>query len=228
MKSNPIPEQFQNNLGILSEDDYRIINEIKILLIGAGGLGGHFANTLVRLGIGNLCIVDFDVYDESNINRQLFSNHLTVGSYKVEVVKEELNKINSQCVVNVKTARIEDIPLLELEDFDYIVDAVDNVETKIYISGLAFKLNKPLLHAACGGWYGQVGWILPGNGLIKVLYDNEEGLENRLKNPAFNPAVIANIMVSEFVKFIQKDKQATINQLLLVDLYNNTMIKTGE
>lgn len=228
MKSNPIPEQFQNNLGILTEEDYKRLNSFRILLIGAGGLGGHLANTLIRLGVKNLTIVDFDVYDESNLNRQLFSNHLTVGNYKAEIVKDELNKINNHANIDIKIARIEDIPILELDDYDYLVDAVDNVDSKIYISDLALQLNIPLLHGACGGWYGQIGWILPGNQLIKELYDHEEGLENRLKNPSFNPAVIANIMASEFVKFIQNDKQATINQLLLVDLYNNTMIKTGE
>ncbi len=228
MKTFQMKDEYFNNLGVMSKEDLETLSQKRVLLVGAGGLGGHVANSLIRLGVMHLMIVDFDVYDFSNLNRQLFASQDTIGMYKADIVAAALRRIISDASIESKIARIEDIPSNLIKEYDIIIDAVDNIDSKKYIAKIAGELNKPLLHGACGGWYGQVGLILPGNKLIFDLYDKEEGLEEKLKNPSFNPAVIANIMVSEFLKFIQKDKQATINQLLLVDLYNNTMIKTGE
>lgn len=123
--------------------------------------------------------------------------------------------------------RVEEIKNSELEKYDYIIDAVDNIESKIYMVKLAKKLSIPLLHGACGGWYGQVGWILPGCNLLEDIYQNKNhGLEQDLKNPSFTPSLVASIMVSEFVKMIKKSDVITTNELLLIDCYNNVIMKS--
>ncbi len=223
-----IPKQFIENFGIMTEKTYDKIINCKVILIGLGGLGGFMANHLVRLGASNLTLVDYDRYTLSNLNRQLFSSMETIGKYKAEIVKEHLHQINPECTVEVGISDIKDIPIEDMRKFDYIIDAVDNPNTKIYIANLGKKLNIPVLHGACAGWYGQVGWILPNCSLIEDLYVNEVmGLEDQLKNPSFTPAAVAAIMASEFVKFIQDIKKATVNHILMIDLYNNTIIKNG-
>lgn len=220
-----IPKQFIENFGIMTEKTYNKIINCKIILIGLGGLGGYIANHLVRLGVNNLKLVDYDRYTLSNLNRQLFSSMETVGRYKAEIIKGHLHKINPQCMVEVALSDIKDIQIADMKNFDYIIDAVDNPSTKIYIASLGKKLNIPVLHGACAGWYGQVGWILPNCSLIEDLYgDAKKGIEEQLKNPSFTPAVVASIMASEFVKFIQDINKATVNRILMIDLYNNTII----
>jgi len=221
--------QFQNNRGILTDDDFSIIQRSNIVIVGLGGLGGHFANNIVRLGVEHITLIDFDSFDESNLNRQLFSNHSAIGTPKATVLKDALLNINPNCIIHTHIEKIENIDMSQFDHADFIIDAVDTPTTKIYLSALSTTLNIPLLHGACAGWYGQIGWILPGCALLQETYEqNIPGLEDKLLNPSFMPSAIAAIMTSEFVKFIQGSKETIINQLLLIDLYNNTTIKTGD
>ncbi len=221
-------KQFSKNFGVMDQKDYQVLKSKRVLVVGLGGLGGNLCNLLVRLGLHQLMLVDFDRYDTTNLNRQLFSNHNTINEYKVDIIKEELLKINPNATIDKSISKIQDIPTSELKVYDYIIDTVDNPISKIYLSELGRKLNIPVLHGACAGWYGQVGWILPGNTLIEQTYINDEqGLEKDLMNPSFTPSAIASVMVSEFLKKIQNSDKTTTNQFLLVDLYNNQIIKTN-
>ncbi len=223
-----IPIQFRENLGVVSENDFLKLKKIKVIIVGLGGLGGNLVNNLVRLGVHNLLLVDDDVYEESNLNRQLFSNLNNIGKAKVEVVEDELKKINKAVNVDISITRIQEIDIATLKKYDCIIDTVDNPDTKIYLSNIKDKLNIPLLHGACAGWYGQVGWFLPGSDIVNEVYINKnKGMEKDLMNPSFTPSVVASIMASEFLKMIQNLENTTINELLLIDIYNNTMLKTG-
>jgi len=220
--------QFNSNLGVMSERDLIVLSNTKVIIVGLGGLGGNIANNLARLGVGSFLLVDFDKFQLTNLNRQLFSTHENIDSYKAKIVKNELLKINPQCKIDISINKIEDISIDDLNGYDYIIDAVDAPQTKIFLSVVSTLLNIPLLHGACAGWYGQVGWMLPGCKLIDELYGSKEyGLEKELLNPSFTPSVIAGIMSSEFLKFIQKDNNTIINQLLLIDLLTNSIMKSG-
>ena len=226
---NIMNKQFINNLGILSEADFSAMHDSHVVIVGLGGLGGNFSNNIIRLGIHNITLIDFDKFELSNLNRQLFSNQQNIGKYKVDVISAELKTINPNCNIRTINNRIENINLKDLNHIDYIVDAVDKPKTKIFLSKLCNNLNIPLLHGACAGWYGQVGWITPGCSLLEETYKGEvSGLETSLLNPSFTPSAVAAIMTSEFTKYIQGSKETTINELLLIDLYNNKMIKTGK
>lgn len=225
---NKVNKQFINNLGILNEVDFSALHDSHVVIVGLGGLGGNFSNNIIRLGIHNITLIDFDKFELSNLNRQLFSNQQNIGKYKVDVIRDALKNINPKCNIKTITNRIENINLKDLNHIDYIIDAVDTPKTKIYLSKLCNKLNIPLLHGACAGWYGQVGWITPGCSLLEETYKGGlSGLETSLLNPSFTPSAIAAIMTSEFTKYIQGSKESTINELLLIDLYNNKTIKTG-
>jgi len=177
-------ELHKNNLGIMTSDELSTIQDKKIMIVGLGGLGGHVADNLVRLGLKELVLVDFDVFEISNLNRQLYSTHSNLGEYKVNVLRDKLHKINPECSIYVSIEKVEDLLIENLKDIDYIIDAVDSPQTKVHIAELAYKLEIPLLHGACAGWYGQVGIILPGCDLIYDIYQNKEhGLETKLLNP---------------------------------------------
>jgi molybdopterin/thiamine biosynthesis adenylyltransferase len=221
--------QFSSNMGILSERDFMTLSKSKVIIVGLGGLGGNTANNLVRLGVSEILLIDFDRFSLTNLNRQLFSNHANLDSYKVNVIQSELLKINPSCKIEVLIDRIEDVSVDVLSNYDYLIDAVDSPQTKIYLSVLSTLLNIPLLHGACAGWFGQVGWILPGCELLNNMYmSSKNGIEKEMLNPSFIPSIVSGIMVSEFIKFIQKDKNTIINQLILIDALSNSIIKTGD
>ena len=215
-------DQFQENLGVLSKKELNILINTKVLLVGLGGLGGYIANSLVRLGVQSLILVDPDTFNLSNLNRQLFSSHTILGERKVEILKKELLDINPNAIIAIFPEKIETIDSSIFEDIDILIDAVDNIKTKCYMEDLGKQLNIPLLHGAIGGWFGQFGLISPGSNILNELYGEKSfGLEKTLKSPTFTPAIIANMMVNEFVKFIAKKDHVLFNRIMMVDLLNN-------
>lgn len=103
-----------------------------IFLIGTGGVGGYVAEMLVRAGVGNITIMDFDIISESNINRQIIALRSTIGKPKVEVLKDRLLDINPNC--NVKTIcqrlTVDNLSLIN-NTYNYIIDAIDSVIDKV-------------------------------------------------------------------------------------------------
>ncbi|MCF7924790.1 MAG: ThiF family adenylyltransferase [Candidatus Izimaplasma sp.] len=221
-----VPIRYKMNMGVLNKQDLIKIQQKDVIIIGLGGLGGNVVNQLVRLGVNRMTIVDFDCFEESNLNRQLFSNMKNIGKYKVDVISKEIKKINPQVTIRIIKKRIQNVKHIS---GDYMIDCVDNIETKIYLSKLSNQLQIPLLHGSCGGWYGQVGWISPKCTLIEDLYGSEEkGLENELLIPSYVANVVASYMVSEFIKMIKNSSTIILDNILFIDLYENIIIRLGD
>lgn len=215
-------EQYSRNMGIINESEFEIIKNTKVLLIGAGGLGGYIASSLVRLGVENITIFDFDDFEVSNLNRQLFSTTLTLDKSKVHVTKEKLLEINPNININAYHSRYGDLVNKDIfKGIDIVFDAVDNIKTKLLIEEHCTKYNKPLIHGAIGGWYGQLGIILPNTFILRDIYkDKTSGIEKTLKSPTFIPGIVGNMMISEFLKFILK-KDSLINKILFIDVLDH-------
>lgn len=212
----------QKNTGVIDSLTMWRIKHTRVLVVGAGGLGGHLANLLVRLGIKTIHLCDYDVFQPSNINRQLFSSETNIGQLKVEVIKENVKAIRSDVQVVAHACRIEDLEETIWHNVDVVVDAVDSFKVRRYLEDIASKHNLPLLHGAVAGWYGQVGIVMPGSDLLTRLFGNQDhGLETELGCPTFIPAIIAGMMVSELVKFLQDDGSALVNKILMIDVRNH-------
>ena len=216
-------EQFKYNLGIMTKNQFEILKQKHILIIGLGGLGGYVAHGLVRMGVHQLTLIDYDRFDKSNLNRQLFSNRQTIGSYKVDVLKEALLSINPNVKINIYKESVLELDFTALKPFDLVIDALDDIIIKCALEGIASTYEVPLLHGAIGGWYGQLGISLPHSNLLRDFYGSTvKGLEETMKNPAFTPAVIANMMVSETVKYFLFNDVALNNKIFAIDLFNHT------
>ncbi|MBQ2909641.1 MAG: tRNA threonylcarbamoyladenosine dehydratase [Bacilli bacterium] len=117
---------------VIGEDNVSLINNKSVLILGVGGVGGYVAEALARSNIGKLILVDFDVVDESNINRQIIALESTIGMKKVDVLEKRIKEINSGCEV-IKIDRFIDLDnYLELFEYniDYFVDACDTMTVK--------------------------------------------------------------------------------------------------
>lgn len=117
---------------VIGGDNVSLINNKCVLILGVGGVGGYVAEALARSNIGKLILVDFDVVDESNINRQIIALESTIGMKKVDVLEKRIKEINSGCEV-IKIDKFIDLEnYLELFEYniDYFVDACDTMTVK--------------------------------------------------------------------------------------------------
>lgn len=118
---------------LIGKDGAKKLENSHVVVVGVGGVGGYAVNLLVRAGVGNLTIVDFDKVDETNINRQIIANTKTIGRPKVDVAREMLLDINPKCNINTLSlkANQETFDQIFAEKPDYVIDAIDIVSDKI-------------------------------------------------------------------------------------------------
>ena len=132
---------------LIGKDSLEKIKKLKILIVGLGGVGGYTFETLVRSGIENITIVDFDKVDETNLNRQILTNSNNIGKYKTEVALERALLINKN--VNINKLNIflnkDNIDELNINQYDYIVDACDSLDTKELLMNYSYKYKIKLI-----------------------------------------------------------------------------------
>ena len=144
----------------------------RVLIIGVGGVGQHVSTYLVTNGVTNLTIVDYDKVELSNLNRQILLTENDIGKSKVEVVKDALlarNKDSNITSINLKVDRNNVLNLIS--DYDLVIDAVDNWNSKLVISMGCKKNNIPLLHIGVDGYKGQCCLFL--NKSLEDIVTNE-------------------------------------------------------
>ena len=150
---NRCREEEQRSAMLLGVPATERLHEAHVAVFGVGGVGGYTCEALARAGIGKITLIDRDVVSLSNINRQIIALHSTVGRPKVEVMRERILDINPTCKVITR----EEFYLPEcaerfpLEQYDYIVDAVDTVAAKIDLAVRAAAAGVPVISAMGAG-----------------------------------------------------------------------------
>lgn len=147
---------------LLGEDALERLSKARVIIFGVGGVGGYVAEALARSGVGHIELVDKDVVDETNINRQIIALQSTIGRYKTEVMKERILDINPDAEVvthNIfylpKTANeyeeSEADDEIDFSKYDYVVDAVDTVTAKLFIIEEADRCKVPVISSMGAG-----------------------------------------------------------------------------
>lgn len=123
---------FDREIKLIGIDNFNKIKSKTVAVIGVGGVGGYATEALVRAGIENIIIVDYDKVDITNLNRQIISLQDNIGMYKTDVIKSRINNINPSCKVTIINKKLDEENLIELFEYniDYIVDACDTVKVK--------------------------------------------------------------------------------------------------
>lgn len=218
-------KRYIKNMNMLSKEENSNLRNFKVCVIGCGGLGGFIIEMLGRLGIGLITAIDGDVFDETNLNRQLLSTCENLGKSKALIAKERMSLVNPEVKIHPVTERITENNGLELlEGHDVIVDAVDNIQTRFLIKNLATRLGIPMVHGAIAGWYGQVSTIFPEDSTLEKIYPrkHDHGVEEELGNPSFTPALVASIQVSEILKVLIGRGDLLRNKILHIDTYEQS------
>ena len=138
---------FERTLKIIDNSVLEKLQNINILLVGVGGVGGFALEALVRLGVSNITIIDNDKIELSNLNRQIISNENNIGEYKVDIAKKRYIGINSN--INIKSYNLfldeSNIDMVFANKYDYIIDACDTVTTTYLLIKKALFTNTKII-----------------------------------------------------------------------------------
>ncbi len=119
------------NSYLIGDKNNELISQKHVAVFGVGGVGSFVVEALVRSGIGEISLIDFDKIDITNLNRQLMTNMNNVNLIKVDELKKRIHSINPDCIVNIYPMYFEKEDQLNFDDFDYVVDAIDHVQSKL-------------------------------------------------------------------------------------------------
>lgn len=179
-------------------------SNVTVAIAGLGGLGGHIAEQLARLGVGRLVCIDFDTVDESNLNRQLFATCETVGELKTKAAYDRLKSVNPTVEIVIHNERLtsENAAGL-LKGCHIVMDALDNVESRFALQDACALLELPLVHGAVSDDYGQVCLIMPGDDTLRTLYSHSKS--KNLVTLAFAPVLVASYQTAVCYNYIKNN-----------------------
>ena len=221
------PYRYLRNREILTLQEQLKLAESRVAVVGAGGLGGTVLSLLARIGIGHLVVVDHDVFDETNLNRQAFCNPENLGKFKAVEAGSQLERINPGVDVSVHRALLDRAGGRDfLAGCHVAVDALDNVQSRLALEETTRDLGIPLVHGALAGFEGQVMSIFPGDGGLRQIYGNgveeKRGQASRpeavLGVPGITPSLVATLQAMEVVKILLNRGSVFRNAMIYIDL----------
>lgn len=138
---------------LIGQDSLNTLKNSKVIVFGIGGVGSFTVESLCRCGIGEISLVDFDTIDITNINRQIHAFICNVGKYKVDEMKIRIELINPDIKVNIFKVKLEkdNIDSFNLKYYDYVVDAIDTITSKIYLIKYCYENNIKIISAMGAG-----------------------------------------------------------------------------
>lgn len=219
------PHRYDRNISALSEEECALLADKHVTVVGCGGLGGSVIEALARIGVGALRVIDGDVFEESNLNRQLLCTESTLGREKAVVATERIAAINSSVSADPQVAFLDEHNAAELiGNADCVVDCLDNLEARFWLAHTCQHRGIPLVYGAIAGWFGQVCTVYPGDPSFVNIYGEPfgESQHKKLGNLPYTAYVIAAIQAGEVVKVLLDRPGQIRNRLLMIDLLDGS------
>jgi len=181
------------------------LSKVRVLQIGAGGLGSPFALYIVAAGIKELTIIDNDTLSISNLQRQILYNEAQVGKNKVQSAKERLSNLNSEVEIKVYNDYLDENSIKKyIKDKDFIVDCSDNFKTKFLVNKVAIEYNIKAVIAGIKDFFGQIITINPKKtACYECVFNQPETLdssEGPLPVIGVTPGILGTLEALEVIK----------------------------
>jgi molybdopterin/thiamine biosynthesis adenylyltransferase len=194
--------RYERNIPALTEAECRVLRKKRILVVGCGGLGGHIIDQLARIGVGFLRVVDGDVFEPSNLNRQLLSGVPLLGTSKAGAAAEHVEKVNPDITVEAVESFMTRQKVRSLiADCDVVMDALDNIPSRRLLAAACEEDGIPYVYGAIQGWVAQAAVSMPGDNLINKLFPHDVVIRDK-SVLSFTPALCASMQVSLCVKLL--------------------------
>lgn len=211
--------RYDRQLGIISEDGQLKLKNSTVLIVGLGGLGSVASIFLAAAGVGRMLLVDKDVVELSNLNRQILYNTNDIGKAKADLAKEKLNKLNPYINIESFRLRVEDEDFKDLvKKSDIVLDCLDNWRSRFVLNKLCVEHRKPLIHAGVREFYGQLFTIIPGETPCLNCLLPKQPPEEKIQVIGVTPGILGTLQATEAIKYLIGRGTSLKNLLLLVDL----------
>jgi molybdopterin/thiamine biosynthesis adenylyltransferase len=211
-------ERYKRQILLFGQDGQERLKRAEIFIAGAGGLGCPISIYLAVAGIGTITLVDNDVVELTNLNRQILHYDRDIGKKKTASAGEKLSEINPDIRVKVVDATIGEANVIRLVgSADGIVDAMDNFPTRYLLNEAAIRNKIPLFHGAIRGLYGQATTIIPGKTpCLRCIFPNPPPKEV-FPVVGVTPGFIGMIQATEVLKYLIHEGNLLTNRLFIWD-----------
>ena len=194
--------RFQRNIPALTEEECLLLKSKHVLVVGCGGLGGHIIDLLTRVGVGALRVVDGDVFEPTNLNRQLLSDTEVLGKSKAAVAAEHIRRVSPDTAVEAVDRFMTEENVRELiRDCHIVMDALDSIPARRILARACAEAGIPYVYGAIQGWVAQAAVSMPGDGLIEKLFPRETEIRDK-SVLSFTPALCASVQTALAVKLL--------------------------
>ena len=194
--------RYARNIPALTREECLLLQKKRVLVVGCGGLGGHIIDQLSRIGVGTLRVCDGDVFEPSNLNRQLLSRIPLLGVSKARAAADHIAKVNPDVTVEA----VEDFMTRQkvhslIADCDIVLDALDNIPSRRLLAAACSEMGIPYVYGAIHGWVAQVAIDMPGQKLIQKMYPEGATFKDK-SSLSFTPGLCASMQTALCVKLL--------------------------
>ena len=216
-----VPSRYVRSMGTLGLDGQISLLRSAAAVIGCGGLGGLVSDLLARAGVGRLVLADSDVFDDSNLNRQILASEINLGTAKAKAAAMHATEVNGAVSAEGRQCRFDSYTAGGiLAGCTVAVDCLDNLPARRLLFGECSERGIPVVTGAIGGFWGQVTVVLPGDGSLPgfLAGNAERGIEIETGNPPFTPAAVAALECAQVLKLLTGKGNILAEELLWMDL----------
>ena len=211
-------DRYDRQIRLFGAEGQEKLKRAKVFIAGAGGLGSPISIYLAAAGIGKIVLVDKDVVELSNLNRQILHWERDVGSRKALSALEKLEKMNSDIIVEAAAEILDEENVLHLVgDADLIIDAMDNFPSRYLLNKTALDRKIPFIHGAIYGFHGQATTVLPGRTACLRCIFPEAPPPETFPVVGVTPGIIGLIQATEAIKYITGLGDLLAGKLLIWD-----------
>ena len=194
--------RYARNIPALTAAECAILRTKRVLVVGCGGLGGHIIDQLARIGVSVIRAVDADVFEASNLNRQLLSEVALLGVSKAKAAADHIARVNPDVAAEAEVCRLtEDNAARLVAGCDAVMDALDNIESRKILASACAQAGIPYIHGAIRGWVAQAAISMPGDRLLDTLYPQNVQISDK-SVLSFTPALCAAMQTSLCVRLL--------------------------
>ena len=212
-------ERYARQLTIPGWDQGKL-KSAHVAVVGVGGLGSAALYYLVAAGVGSITLLDGDLVEESNLNRQVLHFASDLGRYKVESASEKLKALNPEVHITPLSVEISADSAEVIGRPDVVVDALDNLEARLIVNEYIMKERIPLVHAAVEGFYGAITTILPGSTPCLACIYPEPKPRSTFPVAGVTPGLLGIMEAAEVLKLLLGLGAVLAGRLLMVDVLN--------
>lgn len=229
LENSILPERYCRNHSSLNSSEQILLLQSHVTIVGQGGLGGAVTEILARIGVGCLTLVDGDVFEDSNLNRQLLSDVAHLGQPKAEVAKQRVAGINPAVEATAVTSFLTQKNGREiLGESNIAVDCLDSIPSRFVLEEACQRRGIPLVSAAIGGSSGQATVIFPRDvGLRRIYGDPDKaapkGIETRLGTLPYTAIFMAALECAEVVTVLCKKTSTLRDKILIANIEDKSM-----